>query len=211
MGHKILPIGEGDRDLELIAAITSSGYQGPIGILNHTSEDASLRLQDNLDGLAWCLKSLAGDKNQELTKPAWRSFRGAATYQPSLPKEMAAASRDADVGHGLRVFASATAGCVACHAIGQYGGKVGPELTAIGQKRTPEHIVTSLLWPHREVEAAYQSFHWLLDDGQVLHGIKVEKDAESFIVRDPATGTERRVAKSAVEEERLAGSVMPET
>jgi putative heme-binding domain-containing protein len=211
MGHKILPIGEGDRDRELLGAIAASGYQGPIGILNHTSEDAGLRLQDNLDGLAWCVKSFAGDKNLELSKPGWRSFRGVATYQPSLPKELAAASRDADVGHGLRVFASPTAGCVACHAIGQYGGKVGPELTAIGQKRTPEHIVTSLLWPHREVEAAYQSFHWLLDDGQILHGIKVEKDAEHFVVRDPATGKERLVAKSSVEEERLAGSVMPET
>jgi hypothetical protein len=32
-------------------AIARSGYQGPIGILNHTNEDAYSRLNANLEGL----------------------------------------------------------------------------------------------------------------------------------------------------------------
>jgi len=51
LGKKILPIGEGDRDLEVLKAISESGFKGPIGILNHTDEDAKTRLERNMAGL----------------------------------------------------------------------------------------------------------------------------------------------------------------
>jgi sugar phosphate isomerase/epimerase len=50
-GKKILPIGQGDLDLQLLKIIRDSGYRGPLGILNHTDEDAEARLQRNLAGL----------------------------------------------------------------------------------------------------------------------------------------------------------------
>jgi len=50
-GKKILVIGEGDLDRDLLRTITASGWRGPIGILNHTDEDAETRLKANLDGL----------------------------------------------------------------------------------------------------------------------------------------------------------------
>src|SRR5437763_705959 len=42
--EKILPIGQGELDLQLLKEIAASGYRGPIGILNHTNEDAEARL-----------------------------------------------------------------------------------------------------------------------------------------------------------------------
>jgi sugar phosphate isomerase/epimerase len=51
LGKKILPIGRGDLDLKLLRLISESGWRGPIGILNHTGEDAETRLQENLRGL----------------------------------------------------------------------------------------------------------------------------------------------------------------
>ncbi len=48
---KIVPLGQGDRDLELLRIIRDSGYRGPIGILNHTQLDAEVRLKENLAGL----------------------------------------------------------------------------------------------------------------------------------------------------------------
>jgi hypothetical protein len=50
-GQKILPIGEGELDLLLLKVIKASGYEGPVGILNHTDEDAETRLTVNLAGL----------------------------------------------------------------------------------------------------------------------------------------------------------------
>lgn len=52
-GLKILPLAQGTLDLELLTTILVSGWKGPIGILNHTDEDAEARLRDNLEGLGW--------------------------------------------------------------------------------------------------------------------------------------------------------------
>lgn len=51
IGKKILIIGEGDRDTQVFRQISESGYSGPIGILNHTQEDAHQRLDKNIKGL----------------------------------------------------------------------------------------------------------------------------------------------------------------
>lgn len=70
-GRKILPLGAGDVDLDLLKTIRDSGYRGPIGILGHTNDDAEERLQDNLDGLDWLLPQLSGAKAG--AKPKYRT------------------------------------------------------------------------------------------------------------------------------------------
>ena len=59
-GRKILPLGVGTEDVKVLQQIRASGYNGPLGILNHTDEDAKERLLDNLDGLNWLLPQLDG-------------------------------------------------------------------------------------------------------------------------------------------------------
>lgn len=71
--RKILPIGQGDLDLSLLKAIRDSGYAGPIGILNHTEEDAERRLLDNLEGLEWLVPQLDG-KPPATPKPTPRTW-----------------------------------------------------------------------------------------------------------------------------------------
>ena len=49
---KILPLGQGEHDKSLLRIIRQSGYQGPIGILDHRSDtDTKVALQQNLNGL----------------------------------------------------------------------------------------------------------------------------------------------------------------
>lgn len=55
---KIVVIGQGSEDLRLLRAIRGSGWKGPIGILNHTAEDAETRLRANLEGLDGLVKQL---------------------------------------------------------------------------------------------------------------------------------------------------------
>ena len=50
-GKQILLLGQGELDLELLKIIDDSGWRGPIGLLNHTDEDAEVRLRANLAGL----------------------------------------------------------------------------------------------------------------------------------------------------------------
>jgi len=73
-GRQILPIAQGDLDLSLLKTIRDSGYAGPIGILNHTDEDAEGRLRDNLEGLEWLVPQLDG-KPPTAPKPTPRTWR----------------------------------------------------------------------------------------------------------------------------------------
>lgn len=59
-GQKIIPLGEGSLDAQLMRIIRDSRYDGPIGILNHTQENAEFRLLDNLDGLDQLKRQLDG-------------------------------------------------------------------------------------------------------------------------------------------------------
>lgn len=57
--RKIIPIGTGEHEREMIATIIKSGYRGPIGILGHVaSEDVKVTLTNNLTGLKNVLAEL---------------------------------------------------------------------------------------------------------------------------------------------------------
>jgi hypothetical protein len=85
-GRKILPLAQGDLDLSLLKMIRESGWRGPIGILNHTDEDAEARLHDNLEGLDWLVAQLDGEPAPP--KPTPRSYRAPGE------KKSASASKD---------------------------------------------------------------------------------------------------------------------
>ncbi len=56
---KILGIGKGKHELEMIRTVVESGYDGPIGILDHRNElDAYDSLLENRDGLHWVRQEL---------------------------------------------------------------------------------------------------------------------------------------------------------
>ncbi|MFZ4766526.1 MAG: DUF6797 domain-containing protein, partial [Roseimicrobium sp.] len=83
-GRKILPLGVGSEDVRVLKTLRASGYSGPIGILNHTSEDAEGRLLDNLDGLNWLLPQLDG--KTAVPKPHYRTWtEQTGTARPAAP------------------------------------------------------------------------------------------------------------------------------
>lgn len=51
-GPKILPIGSGESEAEMLDVLKKNGFTGPFGILGHVEEaDVELILKENLDGL----------------------------------------------------------------------------------------------------------------------------------------------------------------
>ncbi len=89
-GEKILPLAQGELDLSLLKMIRDSGWHGLIGILNHTSEDAELRLLDNLDGLNWLVPQLDG--KPAVQKPVPRSWKLPVASPPSASRGTASLS-----------------------------------------------------------------------------------------------------------------------
>ncbi|KAF0237836.1 MAG: xylose isomerase domain-containing [Prolixibacteraceae bacterium] len=59
-GPKILPVGSGEKEAEMISILKDNGFTGPFGIMGHVEDaDVELVLQENLEGL----KKLMGTKN----------------------------------------------------------------------------------------------------------------------------------------------------
>ncbi|MDH4477889.1 MAG: plastocyanin/azurin family copper-binding protein [Verrucomicrobiaceae bacterium] len=86
-GRKILPLGVGTQDVKVLRQIRASGYSGPIGILNHTNENAEDRLLDNLDGLQWLLPQL--DDTPPGPKPKYRTWKDQPTaVAPPIRKKI---------------------------------------------------------------------------------------------------------------------------
>ncbi len=90
-GRKILPLGIGTEDIRVLRIIRASGYSGPIGLLNHTDEDAEGRLLDNLDGLRWLLPQL--DDAPPGPKPTYRTWKETSATSPSTSKSTASLVR----------------------------------------------------------------------------------------------------------------------
>ncbi len=58
-GPKIITLGEGEIELEMLRVMQKNGYQGPLGIIGHTEgEDIKQVLQRNLEGLDRLMDSL---------------------------------------------------------------------------------------------------------------------------------------------------------
>lgn len=75
---KILPLAQGQHELEMLEVVLQSGYDGPIGILDHqTHLDTKENLQDNLDGLDWLTK--------ELVQPGAAGPKPTPTAKGSIP------------------------------------------------------------------------------------------------------------------------------
>jgi len=90
-GRKILPLGVGTQDVTVLRQVRASGYSGPIGILNHTNEDAEGRLLDNLDGLKWLVPQL--DDAKPGAKPTYRTWsEKAESLKSQVPSSKSAST-----------------------------------------------------------------------------------------------------------------------
>ncbi|WP_345685732.1 DUF6797 domain-containing protein [Novipirellula caenicola] len=136
-----------------------------------------------------------------------------ATEMPYDPKTVTRiiheSNASGEAARGVHVFADAKLGCLSCHKIGDHGGSIGPDLSAIVKDRTPAQIVESVFWPQRDVAAEYMNWKVLTADGNVITGFKHSSDDQQVVIRDSATGKLTRIAADEIEAEIPAGSVMP--
>jgi putative membrane-bound dehydrogenase-like protein len=86
-----------------------------------------------------------------------------------------------DVRRGQAVFNSAKAACASCHAIGYLGGKVGPDLTRIGQIRSERDLLESILFPSASIVRSYEPVSVTTTAGKVYNGL-VRKDTPEEVV-----------------------------
>ncbi len=137
----------------------------------------------------------------------------APPYDSAFVDQMESASvTQGAAERGLAIFASSKFACLSCHRVGQHGGSIGPELTKIGEQRSPRQIIESLFWPQREVKPEYMVVSVLTEDGRQWQGYRLlpQENEQEIVLRDPATNKITRIPREKVEWKTERGTLMPE-
>jgi putative heme-binding domain-containing protein len=132
-------------------------------------------------------------------------------YDPQLVEELLIQSRQqGNFDRGADVFASANFTCMSCHRVGDAGGTVGPELSAIMPKREPAKIVESLFWPQRDVDPQYRVWKVVTVDGEIVSGTKVDENATQWTLVDSTTGRPFSIPTDEIEDHVVGSTSMPD-
>ena len=137
-----------------------------------------------------------------------------AQYRAAQPADdpMAAyrvALEGGDPGLGAQLFyRHEAAQCVRCHAVGDWGGGVGPNLTDVATVLDREALLESLVAPSARIAPGYGTVAITLESGETLSGT-VRSETDSLLVLDLAEGEARPVAKTDVAQRYDAASSMP--
>lgn len=113
-----------------------------------------------------------------------------------------------DPDRGEALYRQPNLACVACHAIGGVGGKVGPDLTSIGASAPADYLVESLIYPNRKIKEGYHSVVVQTKDDQEFSGVLVRQTATEVFIRN-AANVEVAVAKNNVARQEQGASLMP--
>ena len=99
--------------------------------------------------------------------------------------------------------------CGRCHFVDGGGGRLGPDLSAIGWSRAPAHLRASLVDPAGDIEEDYRQVRVTDSEGAVTQGVLRNEDAYTILLLDTA-GRLRAFPKADLQAiERPAASLMP--
>ena len=88
-----------------------------------------------------------------------------------------------DAAKGKALVASS--GCLNCHRIGDTGSRLAPNLSNIGDRRTPDRLRRSIVAPDEEVLPENRFVSVVLKDGSTVRGRLLNHDALSIQLIDP--------------------------
>lgn len=120
-------------------------------------------------------------------------------------KAQAVRNATADLEVGKRVFQER---CANCHQLGGQGKVIGPQLDG-AIVRTIDRLCEDILWPNRNVDEAFRITNVMMDDGETISGLILDRTDKALEIIDQA-GRSQRVARDQVEQEKISKlSLMP--
>lgn len=134
---------------------------------------------EELTSVILYLQSLGGHPDPaSISLPAdvRRSHRAALEvipWEPYLPG-------DSVRGRELFFDADGPTRCAGCHRVGDEGGDIGPELTAVAGTRTIRSIVESLVEPNASIPAGYETELVETASGRILDGLVLRETPDSL-------------------------------
>ena len=111
---------------------------------------------------------------------------------------------------GETLIKAAQTSCLACHKLGQEGGVLGPDLTAIGRAMIPEMIVESVLWPKRQVKEGFMLTLITMKSGETHQGYKANETPVAVTLKDLTGASMQPISKASITTRSDTGTLMPE-
>lgn len=164
---------------------------------------------DELTSVVLYLQSLGGQPDSAaiaIPREVRLSRRAALAVTPWEPY------LEGDSARGSVLFfdPDGRARCAKCHRVGDEGGDIGPELTAVAGTRTVQAIVESLLQPSASIPAGYETELVEIADGRILDGL-VQRETDDSLWLVTALEEVYAVSLADVERRRTQGtSLMPD-
>jgi len=117
-----------------------------------------------------------------------------------------AAGQDAGAG---KILFEGRGGCLTCHTLDDRGGALGPELSEVSIRRSPESLRLALVDPDAEIYEEYFTTVVKTKSGQTIEGLALNEDDLSIQLRD-RNGNLKSFLKDAVKSvQREERSLMP--
>jgi putative membrane-bound dehydrogenase-like protein len=139
-----------------------------------------------------------------------RTLEAANAGQAQRLEQLLASMKPGDVRRGQDVFNSARVACTACHAIGYVGGRIGPDLTRIGEVRTERDLLESIVFPSASFARGYEPVTVKAADGSTINGV-LRSESSAEIVVLTADNREVRLPRQQITAlEPGAVSLMPQ-
>ena len=124
------------------------------------------------------------------------TLRSDAARQGKELDALLAGVRGGDHVRGQMLFNNPKAACNACHAIGYKGGRIGPDLTSIGQIRSERDLLEAIVFPNASFARGFESVVVTTTTGDAVTGVlKSEGDAIVLVLVD---GQERSIPRADV-------------
>lgn len=145
---------------------------------------------------------------------ALREAGGVRQMSQSLtPEQMAAlvgkVKTQGDPARGEVIYRRTNLLCQTCHAIGDAGGILGPNLVSIGSSAPVDYLIESLLEPSKKIKEGYHMIIVNTKDGKVISGGLVQDGSDEVVIRDPANQIQK-VAKAQIASRLMSpASMMP--
>jgi cytochrome c oxidase cbb3-type subunit III len=134
----------------------------------------------------------------------WKMVAFVKRLGAAAPMEKAAG----DAAAGKLVF-EGKGKCLTCHAVGPEGGSLGPDLSDVGRRRSPDYLAESITKPDADVSVQYRPLEIVTTAGNTVAGIRLNEDDISIQLRDTADNL-RSFLKSDIREVRRGRpSLMP--
>jgi cytochrome c oxidase cbb3-type subunit 3 len=117
--------------------------------------------------------------------PAWqmsdREIGLVAAYLLSLGR-ITVAKLPGDSAKGKAIYE--TAGCAGCHMVRGEGGNLGPDLSAVGARRSPAYLREAVLDPGASVPDGYLVVSLTGRDGRKVRGARANEDSFTIQLHD---------------------------